>query len=337
MRTHYCDDMRSRRANRGFSLIELMIALVLGLLVVGAAISMFLTNSQTFRATENLSRIQENLRVSFELMARDLREAGGNPCNSTVAPVNILKTPHAFWSDWPDGIRGFDDSSSASFINPALGYGSGTGDRVAGTDAVEVKSARATGAHVTTQMTSPSADLDVDSTAGIAANDVVMVCDFDLVSIFEATAVGTGTISHGAAGNCADGFYKTLCASPPGSTGAWHRYRPDAMVAVPEAQRWYIGNNARGGSSLYRSMVRGKGSSVTTDSQEVVEGVSNMQITYLAAGAVDYVPASGISAWGDVTAVRIELDMTGNDRVGVDGAPISRTLSHVVTLRNHML
>ena len=41
----------SRRLMAGLSLIELMVALVLGLLVVAAAIGIFLSNRQTYRTT----------------------------------------------------------------------------------------------------------------------------------------------------------------------------------------------------------------------------------------------------------------------------------------------
>ena len=62
---------RSAARQLGLSLVELMVALVLGLLVVGAAIGVFLSNRQTYTATESLGRVQENARVAFELMARD--------------------------------------------------------------------------------------------------------------------------------------------------------------------------------------------------------------------------------------------------------------------------
>src|SRR5690606_16585162 len=70
------------RRQGGATLIELMIALLLGLVVVAAASGLFLTNKRVYASTETLNRIQENGRVSFELMSRDIREAGGNPCGA---------------------------------------------------------------------------------------------------------------------------------------------------------------------------------------------------------------------------------------------------------------
>ena len=68
------------------SLIELMIALVLGMVVVAAAASIFLANKSTYKATETLARVQENSRLAFEMMARDIREARGSACDSTASP-----------------------------------------------------------------------------------------------------------------------------------------------------------------------------------------------------------------------------------------------------------
>lgn len=69
-------------AQSGFGLIELMIAMVLGLLVLGAAFAIFQSNQRSFQSNEGINRLQENARVAFELMARDIRAAGGSACSS---------------------------------------------------------------------------------------------------------------------------------------------------------------------------------------------------------------------------------------------------------------
>ena len=62
-----------KKLNQGFTLVELMIALVLGLFLVGGVLAVFLSNSQTFRTNEALSRIQENGRFAVEFISSDLR------------------------------------------------------------------------------------------------------------------------------------------------------------------------------------------------------------------------------------------------------------------------
>lgn len=83
--------MNRARLDSGFGLVELMIALVLGLLVIGAAFAVFQSNQATYRANEGLNRIQENARVAFELMSRDLRAAGGSACSN----ASVIETTDA--------------------------------------------------------------------------------------------------------------------------------------------------------------------------------------------------------------------------------------------------
>src|SRR5690606_20380365 len=126
------------RHQAGFSLVELMVALTLGLIIVGGVISIFVTNQQAFRTTEALSRLQENARISFELMAREVRQSGGNPCGTPLV-VNVLKTV-AWSNDWNAGTvigyTGSDDVTAIQAFNTATPPDSAK--RVAGTDAVKV-------------------------------------------------------------------------------------------------------------------------------------------------------------------------------------------------------
>jgi len=52
-----------------------MIALVLGTFLIGAVILTYLNNQATTRDSEDLSRIQENIRIASEYLVRDVRNA----------------------------------------------------------------------------------------------------------------------------------------------------------------------------------------------------------------------------------------------------------------------
>src|SRR5690554_122832 len=94
---------------RGFTLVELMVALAIGLIVSSAALTLFVTSRQTYLATESLGRVQENARMAFELMARDVREAAGNACGRNLTQVNVLENPsNAWYTDWAGGVRGYE-------------------------------------------------------------------------------------------------------------------------------------------------------------------------------------------------------------------------------------
>ncbi|QSR36051.1 hypothetical protein CFI10_13780 [Marinobacterium iners] len=64
----------------GFSLIELMVAMVIGLVILGAVLSVFLVNTRSMETTENLSKLQEGARAAFEIMSRQLREVAPSSC-----------------------------------------------------------------------------------------------------------------------------------------------------------------------------------------------------------------------------------------------------------------
>jgi len=84
---------------RGFTLIELMISLLLGILVVIAVTSVFISGKQSFSTTQGLNRIQENQRMVFEMMASDIRSAGSYTCPGMVDPVWQVGTNG---EDWPE-------------------------------------------------------------------------------------------------------------------------------------------------------------------------------------------------------------------------------------------
>lgn len=64
------------RHNKGFTLIELMISLVLSLLVVAAATFMFVSSKQSFSTQEGLSDVQESGRTALRVLNTTVRYAG---------------------------------------------------------------------------------------------------------------------------------------------------------------------------------------------------------------------------------------------------------------------
>lgn len=61
---------------RGLSLIELMISIVISLLVIGAVSGVYLSSSRNYTQDEMLSRMQENARYALHVLAEDLSMAG---------------------------------------------------------------------------------------------------------------------------------------------------------------------------------------------------------------------------------------------------------------------
>jgi type IV pilus assembly protein PilW len=94
-----------RRAVRGVTLIELMVAMVLGLLVAAGIITLFLSTSNSNRVQTQLARMQEDGRFAIGKLTDDLSMANGIYCNNTggVATntssqqqLDGLRTPRIF-------------------------------------------------------------------------------------------------------------------------------------------------------------------------------------------------------------------------------------------------
>lgn len=330
-----------RRLQTGFSIVELMVALVLGLLLIGGVINIFMTNQQTFRTNESMGRLQENARISFELMAREVRQAGGNLCGATLV-ANVLNNAGTAWtSNWDAGVlQGFDGAQAATGI---VATGTAVGERVAGTDAVRVLSGGMFDGITITTHNAGTARITLNTTNhGFHDNDIVVVCDGQSAALAKLTTATTGTsavvIHDNGAGvndNCSEGLgYPTDCSS---ETGNSRSFQPGGFVTRMTASTWYIGNNARGGRSLYRVNAAA--------TEEIAEGVRDMQMDYLlrneATGALsaDWFAADVITDWtraaaAQVVAVRLRLTLETQGAVGTNQQPIARQLIHVVNLRN---
>lgn len=63
----------TRSSQRGLTLIELMIAMLLGVFLIGGILQIFISSKQTYRMQENLSRLQENGRFALDFLGRDIR------------------------------------------------------------------------------------------------------------------------------------------------------------------------------------------------------------------------------------------------------------------------
>lgn len=285
-------------AMRGFSLIEMMISMLLGLLVLGAAIAVFASNRATYQANQGLGRIQENARVAFEMMARDLRSAGGTPCSGLSKPEPTAITGQ-WWSAFPS--------------QPILGYGQGafTGSR-AGTDALQIMSSAdnpiGIEGHTSTTLTLRTTN------HGFVANDVLLVCDSNKVFLIKATAVSGKVITHAGLPDGYDFFYNDLSS--------------EASVAVAgfAPTRWYVKANGRGTNSLYQVRTGGE--------DEVAEGVDDLDLTYLESGETAYGDQSTVANWGQVVAVRVDLGLSARDS---RGNLINRSIQNVVSLRARTL
>lgn len=205
---------RGMARQAGLSLIELMIAMGLGLVVLGAAFAVFMSNQRTFGANEGVNRIQESARVAFELMSRDIRAAGGSAC-SNMSVVETANVDSTAFRDTP--VTG--TANSLTVVS-----GDDTAYRVSGS--------------TPTSVTFDAAQVP-DATEIFRVNDTLLLCNARKTFVVRASAVNTNSVS-----------FPVL----PGSYDpATDPFAPPAAVVIARFRNvtWSVNDNGRGGRSLF--------------------------------------------------------------------------------------
>lgn len=81
-------------AKNGFTIVELMIALLIGGVVLGGVVSAFLSQHKSYLVQDDNVFMQENMRSAVEIMTRDLRMIGYDPdglgAGITAAAANSI-------------------------------------------------------------------------------------------------------------------------------------------------------------------------------------------------------------------------------------------------------
>jgi type IV pilus assembly protein PilW len=304
--------------------------------VIGAVGSVFLAGQQTYRSNEALSDVQESSRIAFEMLSRDIRNAGETGCDSVSSRVaNALNNRATdWWAGWGNAVRGYEAGQPDS----AVLSGTANTQRIATTDSIQLMGAAAQ--PVTIQaMTGPTANftLNVGETSpSMVAGDIVMLCEPDHAALVKISGFAGGVISRTATDNCSLGVGY---AGPGICPTTDYSFSRNAQLAELSAVDWYIGKNPltgnclQGGCSLYRKvLVNG-----AINTEEMVRNVTNMQISYLQSALQDFADAGSSINWAQVTAVKVILTLQSTDqRAGVDAKPLSRSVTIITTLRNRV-
>ena len=283
-----------RSHQKGLTLVELMISMVIGLLLLGGISQIYMSSRQTYRMQDNLSRIQENARFAMGVLTQEIRMAGyqGCPNMGKTAPavsgsgvslsVNTSLMGYEVGSSWAPTFSSVMPDPQDVAID----------DVIEGTSVLSVIHGQSCGAYLLAKMADEGTDISIDAanSCGFKDDDLLMVSDCAKAEIFSATIDG-GTITHG---------------------GLENSYDQNAQVIALSANEYYIKLNNRGNPALYRRDNQGG-----SPEKQLSEGVYDMQLRYgekdITTGNTSYLDADSIGNWHRVTSVRITLDIRSND------------------------
>jgi type IV pilus assembly protein PilW len=109
----------------GFSLVELMVAMVIGLIITFAVVQIFTTGRTTYQTDEGLARVQENGRFAAEFLSNDIRQAGDIGC----MPARLLRSETKVSATTYDAFSA--DSTTFTGVQGYEFQGTGPGDAFA--------------------------------------------------------------------------------------------------------------------------------------------------------------------------------------------------------------
>lgn len=288
------------RYSRGFSLIELMVSLTIGLVIAVAAMSAYLGAAGASKMSDAQSRMNEDAQAALNILIQQLRMAGNNPVQS--------------------------NRNDLSRRNPV--YGTTTFSTSPGTFTLSSFNIRGCDGRFN-NITTANTTLDTLDTSTCASGTSTLA---DSIAInYEADKYNTVRTASGLPTDCLGFTLSTITATFPATT-------PTTAVSgtyTVADNRFYIGTTTTAGPSLY---CKGNGGAGTA--QPLVENIEDMQFTYgtmstTATSTTDTVagylradeitaltttPADDATRWGKVLSVRICVVVRSENPVVSDSA-----------------
>lgn len=274
-----------RQRQSGLTLIEVMVAVAVGLLLTAGAIQIFISSKQAYRTTDAISRVQENGRYALHFLAKDIRNAAFWGCAQEAEMNSTLNSG-----------GGFD------FSGPPL---TGTEGTSGAPDTITIRGAtQDLAVNLRQAMPTTSAALVVSDVGDVEVGDILLVTDCEAADVFQVTNTKdtASSIVHNA-GNTG--------VSPGNYTQELSRkYDTSATVYTARERTYSIATDADGEQVLQRE--------VNGNAEILVDGVEDLQITYGIDTDADmtantYIPADSVTDWNDAIVVRIQLLVRGKE------------------------
>lgn len=347
---------RPRSRQRGFNLIELMIAMTLGLLIMLGVLQVFMASRSSYSASVAAAQAQETGRFALELLKPHLRAAGTHGfCGGALAITSHLNTACAGGVDqiyaagrpltgWEFDGTGASNSYTMATLSPSgvqatkwksqqgggvtLNLPGMLGNQVVpGTDVVIVRTLEPV-PDVTAAGNTPANAAAINLTAahGTSPNSLLLVTNCtDAADFFQNGSAQNATALNRASGSCTNPGPGNVS---PGGRSWSTRYDQRMQIYRARMHAYYVGVDSAGEPGLYRHDITT--GVLSTDRNVLAEGVENMQLRYglskPGSGGGDgqsvnyWVTADRVTDWNLVIAVHVSLLVRSRDASGSQAA-----------------
>lgn len=326
-----------RGRQRGLTLTELLVALLLGLLLTAGMIQVFIGNRVSYAFNESLSRIQENGRFSLEHMTFMARMAGYSGCLSEVMVHNNLNGPDNFRDDIANGLQGFNANGTSSgetlvaastYPAPSTNAGDWTpalpaelvNRVIPGSDVLVIRSVSGDAKSLVTPF-SDSGQLFISEPHDYVEGEVLVATDCQKASIFQVSNV------QDAGGGKVNLVHSNNSMTPGNSQPVWgsdQTYGLGSEVARLQSYAFYVGRGANNAPALFQLRLARQNSTTSTFvPEELVAGIETLQIRYGLDGDGDgdvdsFVSADAVGNWATVLSVEMSLVSRASDEYGTE-------------------
>ena len=292
----------------GMSLIELMIAMTLGIMMLSTAISLLVTNKRVYTEQNEMGALQENARFAIDLLVKDIRLAAFVGCSDEVTNVtNHLGNANTV------NIANFSETATSALIegresNFNSWFPSASTESIAEmdttSDGITIRHFQPTDISLLNNMATTADALTINNTNGaldtLANDSFVAISDCGGADIFQANQID-----------------RTNNIITPSANLSRIYLKDNANIHLLRNHRYFIKNSASGtGPALWRATpgTDTSGAGRTFNDEELIEGVQNMQILYGentngAVGVDGYFTANAVTNWANVVSVKISLLM----------------------------
>ncbi|MBU1161270.1 MAG: prepilin-type N-terminal cleavage/methylation domain-containing protein [Proteobacteria bacterium] len=112
-----------RHLNQGFTIVELLVAMVVALLALGAIYSTFLNQHKSYVVQEETAAMNQNLRIALFYVQREIRMAGCDPTgNANARIITANATSINFTEDVRGDLDGSDSDGDTDDANEDITY-----------------------------------------------------------------------------------------------------------------------------------------------------------------------------------------------------------------------
>jgi type IV pilus assembly protein PilW len=337
------------RAQAGFTLIELMVAMVIGLFIVAGVGGVYIASKRSFWATHAITSMDDTARAVFDLMGMSIRQAGFDGCQQLAYSYNgdtRNVNTNQWWNNVGAPVQAYV-APAPNFTSPAPVPGTGVLTLV-GVDPTRE-------AYVISD--NPAAGVITTGAHSFTTGQTLLATSCRVNSFFMMTGGDGGNIiAHGTNGNpgncntalgftCGDTAVPVAFALPAGAsilpvvTTAW--------FAAPSA-------NAAKGNSLWQASTANLPGAPVADittapsAIELVNGVENLAFDFGldpgGSGSItQWRSTNNVTNWNQVMAVRVHLLLStlpdsataalGNNIVNFNGQQLTETTTPVIDPR----